>query len=63
MLVITRKKKQSIKIGDDTIITIMAVDRGQVRVGIEAPADRKILRSELKDRFNKSGNYNGGTFK
>ena len=48
MLVLTRKKFESIAIGPDIVITIIKIDGNKVRVGIEAPAELRILRVELK---------------
>jgi carbon storage regulator len=47
MLVLSRKPLQSIMIGSDIRITIVKVERNQVRIGIEAPRDVTILREEL----------------
>ena len=47
MLVLSRKPLQSIMIGPDIRITIVKVERNQVRIGIEAPRDVTILRDEL----------------
>jgi carbon storage regulator len=47
MLVLSRKPLQSIMIGSDIKITVVKVDRNQVRIGIEAPQDVPILRDEL----------------
>ncbi len=47
MLVLSRKLLQSIMIGPDIKITIVKVERNQVRIGIEAPRDVTILRDEL----------------
>ncbi len=47
MLVLSRKPLQSIMIGPDIKITIVKVERNQVRIGIEAPRDVAILRDEL----------------
>ena len=49
MLVLTRRSGETILIGDDIEITILAVDGSQIRVGIDAPEDVKILRGELLD--------------
>lgn len=49
MLVLTRKKGERILIGDDITMVILGEDRGQFRVGIDAPKDVKILREELAD--------------
>ena len=47
MLVLTRKREQKIQIGRHVTVTILGVRGGAVRIGIEAPPDVKILRSEL----------------
>jgi len=47
MLVLTRKSEERIQIGPDITVTILRVKGGTVRVGVEAPADVKILRGEL----------------
>jgi carbon storage regulator len=49
MLVLGRKTNQSVMIGDEIVITILAVDGDRVKVGIEAPANVRILRQELYD--------------
>jgi carbon storage regulator CsrA len=48
MLVLTRKADEQILIGDDIKITLVKVRGGSVRIGIEAPKNVKILRSELE---------------
>lgn len=47
MLILTRKKGESIKIGDDIEIFITEVKGDKVRVGISAPENMKITRTEL----------------
>jgi len=47
MLVLTRKREQKIQIGPHVTVTILSVRAGAVRIGIQAPPDVKILRSEL----------------
>lgn len=47
MLVLTRRKNESITIGDSIRVTVLRVDSGQVRLGIEAPAGCRIMRGEL----------------
>ena len=47
MLVLSRKSMQSVVIGPDVKITIIRVEGNQVRIGIEAPGDVRILRGEL----------------
>ena len=47
MLVISRKENQRIKIGENIEIVIVEIGKGQVKIGIEAPKEIQILRSEL----------------
>jgi carbon storage regulator len=47
MLVLSRKVGERIKVGENIWISIEEVDRGKVRVGIEAPKAVPILREEL----------------
>ncbi len=47
MLVLSRKTRQQIRIGDDITVTILVVKGQVVRVGIEAPRDVRVLRAEL----------------
>ncbi|MCA9792961.1 MAG: carbon storage regulator [Candidatus Eremiobacteraeota bacterium] len=47
MLVISRKKKQSLRVGDDVVITVLESRADQVRLGIEAPREVSVVRGEL----------------
>ena len=47
MLVLSRKQLDAIYIGDDIKITVVRIDRNQVRLGIEAPSHIPVLREEL----------------
>jgi carbon storage regulator len=47
MLVLTRKIGEQIHIGEGVVVTLLAVRRGQVRLGITAPPSVAIRRSEL----------------
>jgi len=47
MLVLTRKKEGAILIGNDIKIKILRISKNQVRIGITAPPNIKILREEL----------------
>ncbi len=50
MLVLTRKTQQQIQIGNNIVITILHVKGQAVRVGIEAPRDVRVIRSEINDK-------------
>ena len=47
MLVLSRKLNQSIMIGDDVEIVVVSVDRDQVKLGIKAPREIAVHRSEV----------------
>ena len=47
MLVLSRKLGEKIYIGDNVCITVVDIDRGKIRLGIEAPRDVPIYREEL----------------
>lgn len=47
MLVLTRRKNQSIVIGDDIVVTVLEVKGEQIRIGITAPRDVQVYREEL----------------
>jgi carbon storage regulator len=46
MLVLTRKSDESIFIGENIVITVLSVQGGRIKLGIEAPADVPIKRVE-----------------
>ncbi len=47
MLVLTRKKSETIQIGDNILIKVIRTGSGSVKIGIEAPEDVRVLRGEL----------------
>ncbi len=47
MLVLTRKKDESIVIGDDIEIVITEISEDKVKIGVKAPKNVKIFRKEL----------------
>jgi carbon storage regulator len=51
MLVITRKSRESVTIGDDVVVTVLHVGGGEVRIGIDAPKQVRVLRTELLERM------------
>ncbi|NRG27625.1 carbon storage regulator CsrA [Bacillus circulans] len=51
MLVLTRKKGEVIKIGDDIEITIVAAKGEQVKIGISAPKNVEIYRKEVYEEI------------
>lgn len=51
MLILTRRRGESLKIGPDVEIKIMGINGGQVKIGIDAPEDVHIIRTEIEDRW------------
>src|SRR5215213_9813966 len=47
MLVLTRKLMEKLFIGDDICVTVVRLEGGQVRLGIEAPREVAVVRAEL----------------
>ena len=47
MLVLTRKKSEAIRIGNDVFIKVIRTGRSTVKIGIEAPASVRVVRGEL----------------
>lgn len=47
MLVLTRKLDEDIRLGDQIVVRVLAVRDGQVKLGIEAPREMRVLRGEL----------------
>lgn len=54
MLVLSRKLNQAIMIGDDVRIVVVSVDRDQVKLGIEAPREISVHRSEVYDEIKRT---------
>lgn len=49
MLVLSRKVGETLTIGNDIQITVLELKGNRVRLGIQAPADCRVLRGELTD--------------
>jgi carbon storage regulator len=47
MLVLTRKSNQSIMIGDDVEVSVLSVMGDKVRIGIQAPQEVPVFRTEI----------------
>ena len=50
MLVLTRKVGQKVMIGDNIEVTILAINGGQIKVGIAAPKSVDVDREEIRKR-------------
>jgi|HubBroStandDraft_1064217.scaffolds.fasta_scaffold648793_1 carbon storage regulator CsrA len=49
MLVLTRKRAETIHVGQDILIKVIRTGRTSVKIGIEAPANVRVVRGELLD--------------
>lgn len=48
MLVLSRRERERIRLGNSIVVTVVRVSGDRVRLGIEAPADMVVLRDELQ---------------
>ena len=53
MLILSRKVEEEIKIGDSITIKVLGIHEGQVRIGIDAPKDIKVYRTEIYHQIQK----------
>jgi carbon storage regulator len=51
VLVLSRKCDQSLLLGEDITITVLAIDGERVKLGIEAPRSVTVLRTEVHDQL------------
>jgi carbon storage regulator len=54
MLVLSRKLNQAIMVGDNVRIVVVSVDRDQVKLGIDAPREIPVHRSEVFDEIQRA---------
>ncbi|MBE3555459.1 MAG: carbon storage regulator CsrA [Firmicutes bacterium] len=54
MLVLTRKANQSIIIGEDIVVTVIAVEGDAVKIGIDAPKDVSVFRREVYETLQRT---------
>ncbi len=59
MLVLTRKLMERLFIGDDICVTVVRLESGQVRLGIEAPREVPVVRAELVPERQPPGPHHG----
>ena len=60
MLVLTRRPGETIRIGQNIVITVLKLAPGQVRIGIEAPPDVVIHREEIFQRIHGNDSSTAG---
>ena len=61
MLILTRKVGETLMIGDNIKITVLAVKGNQLRIGIDAPRDVAVNREEIYERIKAEASSNEPT--
>jgi carbon storage regulator CsrA len=51
LLILTRRVNESLMVGEQVTVTVLAVKGNQVRIGISAPKDVQVHREEIYDRM------------
>jgi carbon storage regulator len=59
MLVLSRKLGEKIIIGNNIVVTVVKIDRNQIRIGIEAPHDVPVFREEILPTTSSKGEPEG----
>lgn len=49
MLVVSRKQNERIVVGGSVVVTVVRISGDKVRIGIEAPADVRVIRDEIAE--------------
>ena len=60
MLVLSRKLNQAIMVGDNVRIVVVSVDRDQVKLGIDAPREIPVHRSEVFEEIQRANRQAAG---
>lgn len=60
MLVLTRKTNQSIMIGDSIEVSVLSVSGDKVRIGIDAPRDVAVFRTEVYESIEEGKSSTAG---
>jgi carbon storage regulator len=59
MLILTRRPNESVTIGSDIVVKVIAIKGGQVRIGIEAPKEVAVHREEVAERIRREESHKG----
>lgn len=55
MLILTRKRGETLMIGDNVSVTLVSINHNQVRIGIEAPKEIEVHREEVYRKIHGKG--------
>jgi carbon storage regulator len=61
MLVLSRKKNESIVINDDITIVVVEIRGDKVRLGVEAPKEVPVHRNEVYEAIRRNQQQTGGS--
>ncbi|MFN3238097.1 MAG: carbon storage regulator CsrA [Pseudomonadales bacterium] len=61
MLILTRRVGETLMIGDDVSVTVLAVKGNQIRIGVNAPKEVSVHREEIYQRIQTEGQKKDGT--
>jgi carbon storage regulator len=61
MLVLTRKKNESIVIAENIVVTVIDIRRDRVRLGIAAPKEVAVNRQEVYEKIKHSSKVDGAS--
>ena len=61
MLVLSRKSKESIVINGNITVSVLRIDKDNVRIGIEAPMEIPVLRQEIYNEISQNNQAAAGT--
>ena len=61
MLVLSRKSKESIVINGNITVSVLRIDRDNVRIGIEAPLEIPVMRQEIYNEISQNNQTAAGT--
>jgi len=62
MLILTRRTGETLMIGDDIKVTVLAVKGNQVRIGVDAPKEVSVHREEIHARIVAEKQQQNGTY-
>jgi carbon storage regulator len=61
MLILTRRANEKLMVGDKITITVLGVNAGQVRIGVDAPKDIPVHREEIYERIKRGKKAGSGS--
>ena len=60
MLILTRRMNETLMVGDDVSVTVLAINGNQVRIGVKAPRHIPVHRKEIYDKIKKQESSDSG---